>query len=358
VQRSFATSGMPSVVHVITTGNFAGAERYVCDAAGETAARGWDVTVVGGDAERVPATLGRRVRWLPGATPVESLRSLARLGRQDVCHAHMTIAEAVVVAARPVHRAPIVSTRHFAAPRGSSRAGRLLARWISARLARQIAVSDFVASHIERPPDAVIKNGVPSSPCLWRDSSRVVLVLQRLEAEKDTLTALGAWRASRLAEEGWSMRVVGEGSERANLEAWTESERVSGVAFTGWISDVADELAGAGVLLAPAPAEPFGLGVLEAMAAGVPAVACAAGGHLETVGLLQDPPLFPPGDADAAAAALRSLLPVEARVAASNAGRRLVSERFTLARHVDCLLTQYEAALRSASGRASEWTEG
>jgi glycosyltransferase involved in cell wall biosynthesis len=108
-----------------------------------------------------------------------------------------------------------------------------------------------------------------------------VLVLQRLEPEKDTLTALRAWRASQLADDGWSMRVVGEGSERALLEAITASEGISSVTFVGWATSAEDELANAAILLAPAVAEPFGLAVVEALMAGIPVVASAAGGHLE-----------------------------------------------------------------------------
>ena len=244
--------------------------------------------MIGGNPQRMRSALGDAVDWLPGATAVEALRSLRRLGRRDVCHAHMTIAEAVSVAARPFHRAPVVSTRHFAAPRGASRAGRLLSPLISRGLTREIAVSDFVAQHLERPPDAVIRNGVPPSECLWRSTSRVVLVLQRLSPEKDTMTALRAWEASRLAEEGWSLRIVGAGAERAALEEYTASAHVPGVSIIGPVENVADEFSAAAILLAPAPAEPFGLAVVEAMAAGVPVVASAAGGHLETVGLLPE----------------------------------------------------------------------
>src|SRR5882724_600699 len=127
---------MPSVVHVVTTGKFAGVERYVCNTAAELAGRGWDVTVVGGSAGHMPRALGSDVRWLPGATTIESTRSLIKLGRQDVCHAHMTIAEAVAMAARPFHRSAIVSTRHFAARRGSSPAGRVFAPVIAAGIDR------------------------------------------------------------------------------------------------------------------------------------------------------------------------------------------------------------------------------
>jgi glycosyltransferase involved in cell wall biosynthesis len=334
---------MPTAAHIVTTAGFAGVERHVCDVAVETAARGWDVVVVGGDAELMRDALGGRIDWRPGATPLESMRSVLGSGRWDVCHAHMTVAEAVAIATRLVHRAPVVSTRHFAAARGTSLAGRLAARWISSSLAREVAVGQFVAQNLERSPDAIISGGVPLSRCLWDTSSRVALVLQRLEPEKDTLTALQAWRSSRLVDDGWQLRIVGDGSQRRELERWAADEDIRGVTFAGRSGDVARELAQAGMLLAPAPAEPFGLSVLEAMAAGVPVVACAAGGHLETVGMVPEAPLFAPGDATAAAAALRSLLHESTRVRLSMAGRRIVREQFTIKRHVDRLLVEYEA---------------
>ena len=61
------------------------------------------------------------------------------------------------------------------------------------------------------------------------------------------------------------------------------------------------------VLLHCADAEPYGLALVEALACGRPVVAPAAGGPLEIVtgGAGR---LYPPGDADAAAAALRAVL--------------------------------------------------
>jgi glycosyltransferase involved in cell wall biosynthesis len=336
------------------TEQFAGVERYVCDVATETARRGWDVAVVGGDPQHMPAVLGDRVRWEPGATPLKSLRSVMRLGRSDIYHAHMTAAEAVCVATRRLHGGRIVSTRHFAARRGASRVGHIVAPWIAAGLTRQIAISSFVASRLELPPDAVILSGVPNSPCLWRATNSVVLLLQRLEPEKDTITALSAWKESRLADEGWSLRVVGEGSQRGLLERWVAREGVGGVTFAGWAADVSDELERAGMLLASAPAEPLGLAVLEAMAAGVPVVACASGGHLETVGRTADAPLFPPGNRLAAANALRSLLSDSTRVRLSEEGRRLVAERFNVNEHVERLLVQYEVAREREPRRGKE----
>jgi glycosyltransferase involved in cell wall biosynthesis len=340
---------MPSVVHVVTTANFAGVERYIAETARETAARGWDVAVVGGDPRRMARALGPEVEWRAGGDPVTALVSLARVGRRDICHAHMTIAEAVALIARPFHRSVVISTRHFSGHRGASRVGRVVSPSIASRLAREVAVSHFVADRLERPPHAVLPSGVRTWPMLWRADSRVVLVLQRLEREKDTLTALRAWHASRLADDGWSLHVVGEGSQRQTLEAWVSQRRLERVEFLGWSDDIEAAFSRAGMLLAPAADEAFGFAVVEAMAAGIPVVASAAGGHLETIGKVDGAPLFPPGDSRGAAAALRGCLSEATRRAASEAGRRLVESSLTIETHVDRLLLEYEAANRTVS---------
>jgi glycosyltransferase involved in cell wall biosynthesis len=346
---------MPQIVHVVTTRGFAGVERYVTDVARETAARGWDVVVVGGDGTRVPDAAGRQVRWEAGATLLESARSLHRVGTCDIAHAHMTAAEAIAIAARPFHRAPVIATRHFAARRGASLAGRCIAPFIARGITREIAVGQFVADHMEHQPSVVVHSGVASSPCLWRTESRVVLVLQRLELEKDTATALRAWHTSRLAEDGWRLRIVGDGSQRRALESLVAAEAIPSVTFTGPTADVAGELAAAGVLLAPALAEPLGLAVLEAMSAGVPVAASASGGHLETVGAVKDPMLFSPGDVTSAARALRALTSESLRARLSREARRTVAERFTIERHVDRLLAEYDVV---RAGRGPRPTAG
>ncbi len=256
----------------------------------------------------------------------------------------MTKAEALTLATRALHRAPVVTTRHFAQRRGRTRAGGVLAPWIARRLARQVAVSDFVAREMESPPDAVLPNPVLPLPLLWRPESRVVLVLQRLSPEKDTSTALRAWAESGLAEKGWSLRVVGDGPESQLLERRVTEEAIAAVEFVGWSDDPESELARAGILLAPAACDSVGFAVLEAMAAGVPVVAAAAGGHLETIGRVEGAPGFPPGDATAAAAALRSLADDSARSELSRRVRAAAAERITLAEHVDRLLEEYRRA--------------
>ena len=79
------------------------------------------------------------------------------------------------------------------------------------------------------------------------------------------------------------------------------------VDFLGHRDDVEALMRSASVLLAPRPDEGYGLTVLEAMAAGLPVVAAAGGGHLETVGCLPGAALFPSSDVAGAALLLDRL---------------------------------------------------
>ncbi|MBL9086597.1 MAG: glycosyltransferase [Planctomycetia bacterium] len=83
-------------------------------------------------------------------------------------------------------------------------------------------------------------------------------------------------------------------------------------------AEVARRLAGAAVLAYPSRSEGFGYPPLEAMAAGVPVVASAAGAVPEVVG--DAALLVPPGDPEALRAALRRVL-VEPDVAAALVAR-------------------------------------
>ena len=119
----------------------------------------------------------------------------------------------------------------------------------------------------------------------------------------------------------------------------------SATGVPGATSRVADELARAGALLATASGEPFGLAVVEAMAAGVPVVAAAAGGHLETIGRVPDAPMFRPHDVEAAAMMLRAILDDEERARMAALVRRQVEDELTIDRHVTRLLAEYERVL-------------
>jgi glycosyltransferase involved in cell wall biosynthesis len=263
----------------------------------------------------------------------------------------MTAAELAAVASWPALRRPIVTTRHFAARRGHNRVGRAAYRAIPHLVRREIAISEFVAARAGSPC-VVIPNGVPAPPAPGRERRPVVLVAQRLEPEKDTPTALRAFAASGLATRGWRLHVAGRGRQEAALRALATRTGVSGsVRFLGHLPDLSAELASAGLFLATAPAEPFGLGVVEAMAAATPVVVAAGGAHLETAGAVTDPAVFPPGDAEACGRELRRLADdPDERDALGRRLRARYEAEYTIERHVDRLERLYDEVLSDGDG--------
>lgn len=96
--------------------------------------------------------------------------------------------------------------------------------------------------------------------------------------------------------------------------------------------------------------EPFGLPVIEAMAAGKPVVASAVGGVPETVEDGATGVLFPPGDVPAMIASIKRLLDNgELRQSMGAAGRRAARNRFSWSRYVDDWIGIYDRVTRSSS---------
>ncbi|MFD4994016.1 glycosyltransferase family 4 protein [Cellulosimicrobium cellulans] len=329
------------ILHAVRSDGFAGVERHVARLARAQSAAGHDVAVVGGAPEGMRATVGDpTVPLLPAASTGDVVRALRRHGAAaDVVHVHMTAAEiAAAVAARTTRGlAPVVSTRHFARRRGTGARGRLVAAVASSSVRAQIAISRYVAEHVEGA-SVVVHPGVDDRPDGPRATERdaVVLVVQRLEAEKRTDLALEAFAASGLGGRGWRLEVAGDGAQRTALEDLSRSLGIAGVtSFLGARDDVDVLLGRAGLLVAPCPVEGLGLSVLEAMASGLPVVASAAGGHRETLGGIDPLTLYPAQDAVAAGRALVALATDPARRdACAAAGRAAQRERFTPAAQV------------------------
>lgn len=297
------------VLHVVVTAAFAGVEQHVARLAEAQALHGHAVTVAGGErhgmVEHAP-----HARHVPATSVRDAAREVRRRARQvDVVHVHMTAAElAAGIGLVGIPGAPpVVTTRHFALPRGSGPLRPVVARVAAHRVRAQIAISRYVAGAAEGASTVVAPglDPVPTPPDVDARSP-VVLVAQRLEAEKDTATALRAFAASGLSAEGWCLRIAGKGSLRDELEALAEDLGVApAVELLGHRRDVDALMRDAAVFLAPCPGEGLGLSVLEAMRAGLPVVASGSGGHLETAGAVPDAPLFAPGDVVAAARLLR-----------------------------------------------------
>ena len=305
------------IVHAVCTDAFAGVERHVAVLAAAQADRGHEVVVAGGHAATMTAVMDRsQIRHIPART-ITAMRSiLNRLGDADIFNVHMTAAEIAAATAWQSRHVPVVATRHFAAHRGqSSWAAGVVSRWAARRIAAQIAVSRYVAEHVE-PPATVVLSGVGSTemsnPVASR--SRTVLVAQRLQPEKRTGDAIQCFAASGLAASGWHLDIAGSGADLGRLrDVVAQCGLDSSVRFLGQRRDIGILMANAAILLAPRPDEALGLTVLEAMSHELPVVAANGGGHLETIGAIAPELCYPVGDLSAGAEILRMLAANEAQ---------------------------------------------
>jgi len=140
--------------------------------------------------------------------------------------------------------------------------------------------------------------------------------------------------ARLLKDRGHRIRylLAGDGSLKSKLEETVRSlDLAEDVRFVGFVSDVAQFLAGVDIFASPSLYEGLGVAVLEAMAAGKPIVATNVGGLAESVIDSVTGILIPPRDAQALAAAIAKL--VEEKSLARQMGRKgakQVQENFTL----------------------------
>jgi glycosyltransferase involved in cell wall biosynthesis len=349
----------------------------------ETAAQlGADVPA---DVPVVPLRLDR----LRDLGPALRLARLLREWRVDILHAHMFYSSLFAAPVGWLSGVPVVvETPHV---REHWRRTRLKSSYVVDRLAgrfvdRFIAVSRANARYLldeKALPAAkvvVIENGCD----LGRFSGRcdpapglkqglgfgaadpVLVVVGRLEPQKGHSVLLQALPLVLREFPRTRLVCVGEGGQRAALEAQTASlELNEAVRFVGYRRDVESWLALADVMVLPSFYEGLPLAAIEALAARTPVVATAVDGTPEVVVDGHTGLTVPAGDPHALAGAIIRLLrePERARQLAL-AGRRWVEDRFSQERQVrrteelylDAWHTRRRKGLRDSSGSATEQT--
>jgi glycosyltransferase involved in cell wall biosynthesis len=199
---------------------------------------------------------------------------------------------------------------------------------------------------------AVIPNGVDLAAFPERKPASTVrrfITVANLRAEKNHETLLAAAAALQRAYPDLEFQIVGDGPRRRQLEQLARDRGLSRVAFLGHREDVASLLAAADVFVLPSRSEAFPNGVLEAMAAGLPVVASAVGGLLDLIQDGRTGLLVAPGDPEALAAALRSLIDAPERAAAiGRAARADVQQRYSFDRMVSSFEQLYLSGLRTS----------
>ncbi len=345
-------SGEPAlrVVHVDTERTWGGGQRQLHALATGMQRRGHLAWVVARPDTLLAAALARDgvpvvpvnpvFEWDPVAAA--RLRALLRRVRADVVHAHAGHALAVAALAAAGTPVPLLAARRVALPPRRNP----LSRWKYARPARFIAVSERVrevlcANGVAADRVSVVRSGVdlrgrrtPASAATLRSLGLVpgrplvVMVSALVAPHKDPETFLEAVAEARRAGHDLQALLIGDGPLAAATDRSCRRLGLDGVVrLPGFRPDAVELLAAADVAVLSSRDEGLGTTLLDAMAAGVPVVATAAGGVIEIVRDGVDGLLVAVGDGGALGAAIGRVLRDPAlRRALSAAGRERVRQ--------------------------------
>ncbi|MGC1273087.1 MAG: glycosyltransferase family 4 protein [Planctomycetaceae bacterium] len=294
---------------------------------------------------------------------IRALRETFRSIRPDVIVSFIEQANVLaLLAARPLDFPVVVSERTDPARHRVGRLWDWLRRRTYPRCAALVVLTDEIAAAM-RPvargqPVVVIPNGVAPAtvPRVPEDrrTERTILAIGRLSPEKgfDRLIKAFRWIA---AENGlfppWRLVILGDGPERSRLKGLARSCPPESVALPGRVDDPADWLARADLFALPSRYEGFPNALLEAMAAGIPAVAFDGSPAVRRIirpgidGLLAPEPEDPKGDVAELIGTLQELAADDDRRRRMGDAAREVVSRYSLAE----FYARWDAVLESAA---------
>ena len=180
--------------------------------------------------------------------------------------------------------------------------------------------------------EAVAMPPVPRASLTTPEDAPLALALGRLHPNKGFDRLLDA--VAQVS--GLYLWLAGEGPLDRALKRQARALGIEDrIRFLGWRSDVAALLAAADMLVCSSRSEPLGNTIIEAWAARVPVIACAASGPAELIERDKTGILVPVDDAPALAAAMKALAGDKVRrTALGEAGRAAFDAQFSEARVV------------------------
>jgi glycosyltransferase involved in cell wall biosynthesis len=329
-----------NITHVVENLNRGGLERMVLDLVQRQQQQGHQCQVVclyetGSlahelDAAGIPVIACNKGRGI-------DLRALARarwaIDRHatDILHTHNAVAHyQAVLASCGLRMLRTLNTRHGMG--AGQRTGRK--EWL---YRRSLARTDIVVTVCEAarrngisrgmlPQDMtrVVPNGIAverfrpaSGPMRHQllemlglpDDAFLIGNVGRLNWTKDQAGLIRAFRLIHAQHPSATLLLIGDGELRADLEQCATEEGVRhAVHFLGDRNDVRDLLQGLDLFVLSSASEGYSMALLEACAVALPIVATDVGGNGEIIYSGRTGQLVPPGDPDALAEAMLSLL--------------------------------------------------
>ena len=364
---------MKTVLHTESSPGLGGQEVRTITEARWTRERGWRVLVAGQPGSRFVEraqeagleTFAVRMRGAWDLPAAWILARIIRRGKVDIVHTHSSIDAWVGGLAARLAAIPVVRTRHV-----SIRIRRRLNpvyRWLADRVITSgEAIRTLVIEAGVKPERAVaIPAGVNLADFAGAsdgDAVRARLGLSRpvigsvamLRGSKGHASLLDAFAAVHARRPSARLLLVGDGIRRTWVESLAKERGLGeAVLFTGFRSDVPDLLRAMDCfVLASTRTEGVPGSLLQAFAAGVPAVASAIGGIPEVIVEGKTGLLVRPDDPAALASAIDAVITDPAAAAArAGAARALVEERFSHVAAVTRLLALYDDVI-AGRGRA------
>ena len=345
------------ILQICSAREVGGGEKHLADLSNGLADRGHEVFAALSPASPVSGLLTslppENITEMPmrNALNVATAMKLSRFVRAqsiEIVHAHVARDYVLATLATDRSESRLVLTRHVLFP--MHRMHRLTLR----RTARVIAVSQAVADSLvsqgvfDRGKIVTIYNGID----LGRFASARVEPNERqrphvgmvghiapIKGQEDFV------RAAAIAGEfrdDIEFVIAGEDktdsleNRRALEKLISELKMDEKIRLLGWTDDIASFLATLDVYVSPARSEPFGLSIVEAMAAGVPVVATASEGAREIIEDNGTGRLVPIGESEAIAVMILDLLENEAeRTRLAENARVAARARFSLERMVE-----------------------
>jgi len=352
------------ILHTESSQGWGGQEIRILTEAQGMIARGHDVTLLtAASADIYPAAQRRKVPVI--ALPIEKKRPrallamrrwlAARRGEVDVINTHSSTDSWLVALARASLRdaPPVVRTRHVSTAVHNDRATRWLYQSASSHivtageaLRRQLVRDNgFAPERITSVPTGIdlarfrpMDRGAARRQ-LGLDARASLGILATLRDWKGHDYLLDAWKRLVPRFPDWQLLVIGDGPQRARLEARAGNESLGSVRFVGNQDDVPVWLNALDLFTLPSFGdEGVPQGIMQAMACGLAVVATSVGAIEEAVQRDRTGLIVPPRDAAALADALGALMSDPARRAAMGAaGREYAMAHFGIDRMLDAM---------------------